>query len=60
MNGLPTCKHLMSLSGLSLKNLNINEKSENVRIDISNLPSGVYILKYSCANGIQTRKFVKI
>ena len=50
----------MSLSGLSLKNLNINEKSENVRIDISNLPSGVYILKYSCANGIQTRKFVKI
>lgn len=51
---------IMSISGLSLKNLNINEKAENVRIDISNLPSGVYILKYSCSNGIQTRKFVKI
>jgi len=51
---------IMTFSGLLVKNLNINEKSENVRIDISNLPNGVYIVKYSDVNGIQTRKFVKI
>ena len=43
--------------GKLVKSLNINQKSKN--IDVSNLNSGIYLIKYVVDNKVGTAKFIK-
>ena len=48
---------IYNLLGKEVMNLEINKNSES--IDVSNLASGMYLIKYSIDNAIGTAKFIK-
>ena len=45
-------------SGVAIKSLTLNSAS-NAKIDVCNLPSGLYFLKVTGKNGAVTKKFIK-
>jgi len=51
---------LYDLTGKQLKNYSINKSSNNIEINISNTPSGVYIIRFITTNGeVISRKIIK-
>ena len=48
---------ISNIAGQILKTFNTTEKQTT--IDVSNLPSGVYIIKAKTEKGVAVRKFVK-
>ena len=49
--------NVYNVLGKVVKSLNINQKSKN--IDVSNLKSGIYLIKYVVDNKVGTAKFIK-
>ena len=48
---------IYNLLGKQIMNLEINKNNES--IDVSNLSSGIYLIKYSINNVFATAKFIK-
>ena len=48
---------IYNLLGKRVMSLNINNTSES--IDVSNLASGIYLIKYEVNNAVGTSKFIK-